>query len=257
MKTKVFLWGRHGKMGKAIEKLAKDIPDIEIAGGFDHRPTNDDYHTYSDPGAIDTDYDIIVDFSHAGAIDGLLVATSKRPRPIVIASTGHDKMQMTAIRKLSKIVPIFLSGNMSLGVNLASRIVRLAACALEGWDIEVVEKHHNQKEDAPSGTALLLADSANKGLANPRAYTYGRSGQAKRTPTEIGIHAVRGGTIIGEHDVIFAGPHETVTITHSALSRSIFASGALKAAQYLVGKNPGIYNMDNLLEGCYGATDNR
>ena len=247
--TKVLIWGINGKMGKTLVNTACTLPDIEIVGGFDMQQAKSDSgcKVFSNPAKIDADYDVIVDFSHASSIDGIVIASAKKPRPVVIASTGHDARQKIKIDELARAVPVFLSGNMSVGVSLICSLVRQAANALFGWDVEIVEKHHNQKADAPSGTAKMLADSVNEGLSQPRLLTYGRTGQSKRSPFEIGIHAIRGGTIIGEHDVIFAGADETVTISHTALSRRIFALGAFRAAVYLIGKPPGTYDMEDML----------
>ena len=247
--TKVLIWGINGKMGLTIAETAIGLKDIKIVGGFDSLSGNNFCHTYKvfdDPNNINVDYDVIIDFSHASAINNIVIATEKKPRPVVIASTGHDAQEQKKIAALAKKVPVFLSGNMSVGVSVLCRLVKQAASILYGWDVEVVEKHHNQKADAPSGTAKMLVDSVNEGLSTPRLTTHGRCGQAKRSPHEIGVHAVRGGTIIGEHDVIFAGADELITLSHSAQSRKIFALGAFRAAKFLVDKKPKIYNMDDM-----------
>jgi len=245
---KVLIWGINGKMGLTLAETAVVLNDIKVVGGFDAIDSNfcHDYKVFTDPANIAVDYDVIVDFSHASAIDGITAATAKSPRPVVIASTGHSPEQQKKITALSKKVPVFLSGNMSVGVNVLCRLVKQAASILYGWDVEIIEKHHNQKADAPSGTAKMLFDSVNEGFSATRKANHGRSGQAKRIPQEIGIHAVRGGTIIGEHDVLFAGADEFITISHTAQSRKIFALGAFRASKFLIEKKPKIYTMDDL-----------
>jgi 4-hydroxy-tetrahydrodipicolinate reductase len=191
----------------------------------------------------------VVDFSSPVCLDGILEYCVKNSIPAVLCSTGYSNEDIQKINDASKKIAVFRSGNMSLGVNLLVDLVKKAAATLFGFDVEIIEKHHNQKVDAPSGTALMLADAV-KEVHTDKHYIYGREGiVGKRDKNEIGIHAVRGGTIVGEHDVIFAGNYETVTLSHQATDRSVFANGAVAAAKYIAGKTSGLFNMTDVING--------
>ena len=194
---------------------------------------------------------MIVDFASPKAVDGLLAYSCKKQVPVVLCTTGLSKEQLAAVEKASQMTAILRSANMSLGVNLLLKLGSDAARVLagSGFDMEIVEKHHNQKVDAPSGTALALADSMNQAMDGQYAYTCDRSTRReKRNPKEIGISSVRGGSIVGEHDVIFAGRDEVLTLSHTAYSKAIFAKGALEAAKFLAGKKPGMYSMTDVVD---------
>lgn len=243
---KVFLFGLSGKMGRALLETAAES-NIQIVGGFDRVP-HPTVPTFTDPAQIDVEYDVIVDFSRPETLDSVIAASTGKNAPVVLATTGYSDAELAKIRKLAERVPVLRSGNMSVGVNVLLELVERAVTALgETYDIEIVEKHHNQKADAPSGTAVMLAEAAAAGRENNR-FVFGRQGAALRDKAEIGIHAVRGGTIVGEHDVIFAGKDETITLSHTALSRKIFAVGAFRAAGFLLGAKPGLYTMRDALQ---------
>ncbi|MGI6279776.1 MAG: 4-hydroxy-tetrahydrodipicolinate reductase, partial [Acutalibacteraceae bacterium] len=182
-------------------------------------------------------------------LDDILSYAQKRQMPVVLATTGYNNMQIAKIKAVSKKIPIFFTFNMSIGVNLICSLAKKAAAVLgSGFDVEIIEKHHNQKIDAPSGTAIMLANAINSQLGNNMVYEYDRHSKCqKRIKNEIGIHSIRGGTIVGEHDVIFAGHDEVITISHSALSKEVFAVGAIRAAKFLMGKAPGLYDMNSIM----------
>lgn len=247
----IILSGANGKMGRVIARLASQMDDVSICAGFDIDETpGDGFLVYSDPDKFDGDADVIIDFSHPDALPRLIDFSIRRKTPIVIATTGLSKSHLDLIKKTSAHIPVFFSANMSLGVNLLIDLVCRAASVLSsGFDIEIIEKHHNQKIDAPSGTALAIADALCADTKNQFEYVYDRhSVRRRRGENEIGIHAVRGGTIVGEHSVIFAGNDEIIEIKHSAASKEIFAVGALRAAKFLVGKSPALYSMSDLLK---------
>lgn len=240
-------------MGQAIIRFAADEQEYRIVAGVD---INADavapvcsfpvYQKISDfPGKAD----VIVDFSHHTALSSLLAYAQENRTALVIASTGHTEEEKAAMLAASQNVPVFFSGNMSIGINLLIELCRTAAKALgENFDIEIIEKHHNQKLDAPSGTALMIADALSEEREETE-YTYDRHAvRKKREPKEIGIHSIRGGTIVGEHEVLFAGNQEMISLTHTATSREIFASGALKAAAFMKGRPAGMYHMSDLIQ---------
>jgi 4-hydroxy-tetrahydrodipicolinate reductase len=235
-------------MGKALSALAADAEGLVIAAGVDVvKIPSGSFPVYETPAEYTGPADVVVDFSHISALPALLEYCKKCKLPLVLATTGQNDEQKTQIIEASKEIPVFLSANMSVGVALMKDLVRRAAQVLNGYDIEVIEKHHNQKLDAPSGTALLLADAAAEGAGGKR-FVYDRHAvRRKRDPGEIGISSVRGGTIIGEHEVLFAGYNEVITIAHSAQSRELFAAGALRAARFMAGKPAGLYTMDDLV----------
>lgn len=248
---KVILSGCNGAMGRAVTKVVSESEDVEIVVGIDKYKDrySNSYEVYENIFDFKDKADVIIDFSHPSCLEDILNYGEKNNIPIVIATTGLNAEDYIKIETASKKVPIFKSANMSIGVNLLIDLVKKAALALEGnFDIEIIEKHHNKKVDSPSGTALMIADAINEELDNSMEYIYGREGKSvKRETNEIGIHAIRGGTIAGEHTVIFAGLDEIVEVKHTALSKNIFASGAVKAAKFIVNKENGLYKMENLM----------
>jgi len=248
----ILLNGCNGKMGQNIVQCARFRNDLCIVAGLDVSPNGiSPFPVYTDPGQIREKIDLIIDFSHPTALDRILGYALEKKLPIVIATTGFSPEQKEKIEKAGSEIPVLLSANMSLGINLLIQLVKTAAKTLYGsFDIEIIEKHHNQKVDAPSGTALAIADAINAAIApNQLKYVYDRhSSNQKRTRDEIGIHAIRGGTITGEHTVLFAGNDEILEIRHTSLSRRLFAEGALKAATFLYGKPPGFYRMQDIFE---------
>ena len=251
--VKAIMHGCNGHMGQVITGLIKDDPEIEIVAGIDPVDCRDNgYPVFPNLEACTVDADVINDFTSAKAADGLLKYCVEKKIPVVLCSTGLSEEQLTAVEEASKQVAVLKSANMSLGINMLMKILQDAAKILvpAGFDIEIVEKHHNRKLDAPSGTALALADAINDGVLNSEyAYKYDRSqDHKKREKKEIGISAVRGGTIVGDHDVIFAGTDEVVTFSHTAYSRAIFGKGAIQAAKFLAGKPAGYYNMSDVID---------
>lgn len=246
---KVILNGCSGKMGKIVTSTAKQFPDIEIVAGIDKFASSSDFPVFTSTEDVNIDYDVLLDFSRPEALGDLLSLTEKTKKPLVICSTGYTPEELALINEKSKTLPLFKSANMSFGINLINSLLKKVAPLLYGnYDIEIVEKHHNQKVDAPSGTALLLADTIKDSLPVITEYVNGREGNSKRNENEIGIHAIRGGSIVGDHDVIFAGTGEIIELTHKAISREVFAVGALKACQYMskVSKS-GLYTMENVI----------
>ncbi|NDL66515.1 4-hydroxy-tetrahydrodipicolinate reductase [Anaerotalea alkaliphila] len=252
--TNIIMHGCNGKMGHVISRLAAADPDVRIVAGIDPNTTAafgyPVYPTPQDCAQAGVQADVVIDFSIAKAVPALLAFAAQTRIPVVVCTTGLDQAQIQLVQDTAKDTAVLFSANMSLGVNLLVNLVQKAAGVLTGagFDIEIVEKHHNQKVDAPSGTALYIADSINQALPEHYAYAYDRSKErAKRPVKEIGIHAVRGGTIVGEHDVIFAGQDEILQISHTALSKDIFAVGAVNAAKFLNGKAAGLYNMGHVI----------
>ncbi len=251
MATRMLLHGCNGRMGHVIVDLCKDDDRIEVAAGVDAFGENSyDFPVFKSLSECDVDVDVIVDFSNASALDGLLDYCVDKNLPVVLCSTGFSDEQLEKIKDTSAKVAILKSANMSVGINALLKVLKEVAPVFEaaGFDIEIVEKHHNQKVDAPSGTALALADSINASLEEKCEYVFDRSTRRmKRPKSEIGISAVRGGSIVGDHDVIFAGKDEVVTLSHTAYSRAIFGKGAVQAAKFLAGKGPGMYDMSDVL----------
>jgi 4-hydroxy-tetrahydrodipicolinate reductase len=248
--TKIILNGCNGKMGKTIVELSKSFEDVTIVAGIDVLNQEESYFPiFTHPSNCDVDADVLIDFSRPSALQHVLELAKRKSVGVVVATTGLDETHHKIIEEASKVVPILLSANMSLGVNLLLDLVSKAAQILsKNYDIEILEKHHNSKEDAPSGTALMIADAINLALDNKKEYVYERaSKRQKRDRKELGIHSIRGGTIVGEHDVIFSGFHEVIEISHKAYSRDIFASGALQASLFLKNQKPGLYNMKDLV----------
>lgn len=250
--VRVIMHGCNGHMGQVITGLIKEDPDIEIVAGIDLVDNRDNgYPVFTDIWNCEVDADAVIDFCTAKATDNLLEYCVKRQIPVVLCTTGLTEEQLKKVEEASKKVAVLKSANMSLGVNLLLKLVKEAArtLAASGFDVEIVEKHHRLKVDAPSGTALALADSINESMDNAYHYVYDRSQmRQKRDDKEIGISSVRGGTIVGEHDVIFAGADEVVTFQHTAYSKAIFGKGAVQAAKFLAGKGPGWYQMSDVID---------
>ena len=243
---KIFITGINGKMGKAICEVAENA-GMTVAGGIDVSP-NPRYPVFAKAADVDVDFDVIIDFSRPSALDEVIALALGRDKPAVIATTGYDEAQLAKISALSEKVAVFRSANMSVGVNVVEKILPALAGALAGYDIEIVEAHHNMKADAPSGTAKQMLEAVKKGLDYSPNVVYGREGESKRRKGDIGVHAIRGGTIVGEHDVMFIGDDEIIEIKHTALSRRIFAVGAVRAAAFLIGKSAGTYDMSDYLD---------
>ena len=244
---KIIINGYSGSMGKVLTKCANEDSELEIICGASKDDLDVPFKTYHKMSEVEESADVIIDFSHHSTIDDTLSYAIKTKTPLVIATTGFNDEELEKIKESSNIIPIFHSSNMSLGVNVLVKLVKEAAKSLNGFDIEIIEKHHNKKLDAPSGTAVMIANGVKEVLPDSE-YIYGRHGRSdKRSSNEIGIHAIRGGTIVGEHTTIFAGHDEVVEIKHSAQSKDIFAKGAIAAAKFLVKQEAGYYNMNNML----------
>ena len=244
---RIIINGYSGSMGKVLTKCANEDSELEIVCGASKDDLDVPFKTYHKMSEVEELADVIIDFSHHSTIEDTLSYAIKTKTPIVIATTGFNDEELEKIKKASNIIPIFHSSNMSLGVNVLIKLVKEAAKSLNGFDIEIIEKHHNKKLDAPSGTAVMIANGVKEVLPDSE-YIYGRHGRSdKRSSNEIGIHAIRGGTIVGEHTTIFAGHDEVVEIKHSAQSKDIFAKGAIAAAKFLVKQEAGYYNMNNML----------
>ena len=257
--VKVIMHGCNGHMGQVITQLVEKDPEIEIVAGIDLNDCRDNgYPVFTDIWACDVQADAVIDFCTAKATDTLLEYCEKRQIPVVLCTTGLTDEQIKKVEETSKHVAVLKSANMSLGINLLMKLVKEAAqtLAAAGFDMEIVEKHHNQKLDAPSGTALALADSMNDALGHVYEYKYDRSSERKkRDPHEIGISAVRGGSIVGEHEVIFAGLDEVIEFKHTAYSRSVFGKGAVEAAKFLAGKEAGFYDMQDVIRATMEQAD--
>lgn len=249
--TKVLLCGCNGRMGQVIASLSEAEADVEIVAGIDiSGEQKNGYPVFKNFSECTAKADVVIDFSSSQTLDELLTYTTEKQLPAVLCSTGYSKEQTDQIKEASGRTAILRSANMSLGVNLLLKLVQTAAQVLAeaDFDIEIVEKHHNQKADAPSGTALALADAVNQALKEEYHYKYDRSQKrAKRDKKEIGVSAVRGGTIVGEHEVIFAGTDEVIEFRHTAYSRAIFGKGALAAAKFLKGRPAGMYSMSDVI----------
>ena len=247
---KIALSGCCGRMGHVINDIVSGREGMEIVAGFDINTVQyADFPIFADPFEFTGECDVIIDFSNAASTERLLDYCEQHGTPVVICTTGHSAAQLDRIRAASAKIAVFRSGNMSLGINLMSELLKQSAAVLgDKYDVEIIEKHHNQKLDAPSGTALMLADAINEENDGAYHYVYDRASvRQKRDPKEIGISAVRGGSIVGDHEVLFCGPDEVITLRHTAYSRNIFANGAINAAVYLAKKEPGLYNMSNMI----------
>ena len=249
--VKVIMHGCNGHMGQVISGLIQNDPEIEIVAGIDLVDNRDNgYPVYTDIWTCDVQADAVIDFCSAKAVDNLLEYCVDRQIPVVLCTTGLSEEQLKKVEEASKKVAVLKSANMSLGINtlmdLLQKAVKVFAPA--GFDVEIVEKHHNQKLDAPSGTAIALADSINEAMDGQYEYVYDRSDRRqKRDAKELGISAVRGGTIVGEHEVIFAGADEVIEFKHTAYSRAVFGKGAVEAAKFLKGKGAGYYTMQDVI----------
>ena len=250
--VKMIMHGCNGRMGHVIVDLCKEDQDIQVVAGVDaFGESSYDFPVFKSLAECNVDADVIVDFSNASAVDGLLDYCVAKAIPVVLCSTGLSAEQLDKVKEASAKVAVLKSANMSVGVNALIKVLKEVSplFAAAGFDIEIVEKHHNQKLDAPSGTAIALADSINESLNNEYEYVYDRSTRREKRPVkEIGISAVRGGTIVGDHDIIFAGLDEVVTLSHRAYSRAIFGKGAIQAAKFLAGKSAGMYDMSDVLQ---------
>ncbi len=246
---KAILVGACGKMGNNICECAKQDNDIKIVAGIDKINTGKDFPVFSNFNDIKMQADVIIDFSNVALLDSILEYALENKTPVILATTGYSEAQIEKIKNASKSIPVFFTFNMSIGVNLLCSLAKKAADILgDGFDIEIIEKHHNQKIDAPSGTAIMLANAINGVFDDKLDYEYDRhSKRAKRPKNEIGIHSVRGGTIVGEHDVIFAGCDEVITLSHQAQSKQVFAVGALRAAKFIFEKPAGLYDMNDIM----------
>ncbi|MCD8118945.1 MAG: 4-hydroxy-tetrahydrodipicolinate reductase [Lachnospiraceae bacterium] len=248
---KVIINGCNGRMGKMISDLLAEDADAAVAAGVDaYGDAPQDIPFFRDIKECDVDADVIIDVSTAAAVDGVLDYAVERTIPIVLCTTGLSEEQTARMREDAKKTAVLKSANMSLGINTILKLASAAAkvFAEAGFDIEIVEKHHRQKLDAPSGTALAIADAMNEAIGGDYEYCFDRSDRRQKRPEkEIGISAVRGGTIVGEHEVIFAGTDEVIEIRHMAYSRAVFAKGAVQAAKFLAGKEPGMYGMSDVI----------
>ena len=247
---KIILCGANGKIGHVIRNIVAADNECEIVAGVDINTESTDFPIYSEIDSVKESADVIIDFSNPALLNSLLEYSAAKKIPVVIATTGFDDDQKKQIENAATENGVFFTYNMSLGVNLLATLAKKAVDVLgNDFDIEIIEKHHNQKIDAPSGTALMLADAICEEIDKPMKYEYDRhSKREKRSKNEIGMHAVRGGTIVGEHEIIFAGRDEIITLSHSARSKEIFAVGAVNAAKYMVGKGAGLYTMKDLIK---------
>ncbi|MBR6484134.1 MAG: 4-hydroxy-tetrahydrodipicolinate reductase, partial [Clostridiales bacterium] len=249
--TKIFMNGCCGRMGRAIYEITKNGSDCTIVAGGDISDNTDglDFPVFKDPSACDVDYDVIIDFSNAKAVPAIVRTAVAKKKPIVICTTAIDDETLALIDDASSVVPVFKSANMSYGMNVVFELVAQATKALyPGFDIEVVEAHHNRKLDAPSGTAMTIADTIRDNISEEMELVYDRHDRSrKRSKNEIGMSAIRGGNIVGEHEVYFISDEEIVKISHSAMTRAVFGSGALTAASFLKDKKPGYYSMKDIV----------
>ena len=245
---RVIINGYSGSMGKVLTKCVNEDSELQLVCGVSRDELEVPFKTYFKMSDVSETADVIIDFSHHSTINDTLSYATKTKTPLVIATTGFNEDELGRIKEASTIAPIFHSSNMSLGVNVLVKLVKEASKALNEFDIEIIEKHHNKKLDSPSGTAIMIANGIKDVLPGSECI-YGRYGRSeKRKPTEVGIHAIRGGTIVGEHTTIFAGHDEVVEIKHTAQSKDIFAKGAIAAAKFLVNQEAGYYNMNNMLD---------
>ncbi|MFT8316575.1 MAG: 4-hydroxy-tetrahydrodipicolinate reductase [Clostridium sp.] len=246
---RILLNGCGGKMGRVVIESAKKFDNAVIAAGIDNFTKDSfDFPVFKTIDSCNVPVDVILDFSRPDALEDILKLAEKNNLPIVLCTTGFSDDQIEKINAFSKEHAIFRSGNMSIGINVINNILKnISAFLYENYDIEIIEKHHNQKVDAPSGTALLLGDTIKAAIKADTVYVNGREGIHKREHNEIGVHAIRGGSIVGEHEIIFAGQGETIELKHTAISREVFAVGALKACAFMCNKSKGLYNMNDVL----------
>lgn len=249
--TKVVLHGSNGRMGTKLTELIAESDVLEVVAGVDvSGESKSDFPVYKHISALKEEFDVIIDFSNANALDDLLSFVEERRKALVLCSTGLSEKQVERVSEVAKVAPILRSANMSLGITILMKLLSSVSEVLlkNDFDIEIFEKHHRMKVDSPSGTAILLAEEINKALSTPLSFNYDRSADRKpRDRKEIGISSVRGGTIVGEHDVIFAGEDEVITLSHTAYSRAIFAKGAMAAAAFLKDKPAGLYLLKDVI----------
>lgn len=247
--TNIVIQGAAGRMGRAVTQLVEERNDCRVVAGIDtFEGLAAGFPVYRSLEEMTAPAEVLIDFSHPEATQNALLECEKRGLPSVICTTGLGEDVKALMERVSAKAPVFYSANMSLGINLLAQLVKRAQAMLPGFDIEIIEKHHHNKLDAPSGTALLLADAINEQAKGRYHYVYDRQPYRKaRDADEIGIHAVRGGSIVGQHDVLFAGPDEVVTLAHAAYSREVFANGAIAAALYVRNQKPGMYSMQDMM----------
>ena len=245
----ILLCGCGGRMGAAVAAAAAAAGDRIVAGVDINPAESSPYPVFTSPEEFPGKADVIIDFSHHSALGALIAYAKRAETPLVVCTTGHTESELALMKQAALEIPLFFSRNMSLGINLLISLCRRAALTLgDDFDIEIIEKHHNKKLDAPSGTALMIADAITEGQREAHPYVFDRHAERReRARGEIGLHAVRGGTIVGEHEVLFAGKDEIITLSHSAASREVFATGALRAAHFMAGKSKGFYNMDDVV----------
>ena len=258
---RVIIHGAKGKMGRKVADLSSADPDVVIAAGIDAAALLSGTEEaeeiagvpiYPDFASCPAEADVVIDFSTAGAVDALLDDCVKAGMPLVLCTTGLSEKQLEKVKEASEKIPVLRSANMSIGVNLIEKVLADIVPLLygAGFDVEIIEKHHNQKTDAPSGTALAMADVVREAAGEEVSYVFDRSGvHERRQHDQIGISAVRGGTIVGEHEILFAGEDEVISLEHKAYSRAVFAKGALEAAKFIAGREPGLYGMNDLISG--------
>ncbi len=249
--TNVVISGCCGKMGRVVNDIISSRSDTKVVAGIDKVCEKySDFTVVSKPSELTCKPDVIIDFSHPSALGGLLEYAKTNGTALVLASTGYSDEETARIKSAASEIPIFFTANMSIGINLMRELAKKAVSVLgEQYDVEIIEKHHNQKIDAPSGTALMLAESINEASGYKYSYVYDRhSVRKKRDKTEIGIHSLRGGTIVGEHEIIFAGRDEVITLSHSAASKEVFAVGAVNAAVFVANKPAGLYSMADMID---------
>ncbi|MDO5457359.1 MAG: 4-hydroxy-tetrahydrodipicolinate reductase [Atopococcus tabaci] len=246
----ILISGVTGAMGQVLDELISDSKHQVVAGFANQRVENLHYPVYTSLEDVEEEVDLVIDFSQPTSLQALLDYGKSNNIPLVIATTGYTDEEEGAIREASSEIPILFAKNMSLGINMTEKIVEQLAHALPQFDIEIIEKHHRYKKDSPSGTAKMLVEAAKTGRNDESPVLEGRSGlYDERLKNEIGVMAVRGGTIVGEHTVLFAGEDEVIEIKHSAQSKKVFANGALTAAEFLVNQSPGLYDMNDVLGG--------
>lgn len=246
----ILLNGACGKMGTMIASTTKSFDNLNIAAGVDRFKGGSAFPIYDNIFECSEQIDVILDFSRPDSLDSILAFAKEKALPVVLCTTGYSSEQLVKIEKASTEIPIFRSANMSLGINVINTVLKkISPFLYNNFDIEIIEKHHNQKVDAPSGTALLLANTIKDSISEETNFVYGREGTGRRNKSDIGLHAIRGGSIVGDHDVIFAGQGEIIEISHSAQSREVFAVGALKACEFMYKKEAGqVYSMDDLIK---------
>ena len=248
--TNIAICGANGKMGRTIYNCIQEREDCQVVAGIDsYTAQYADFPIYASPSEMKEKPDVIIDFSNPASLDAILEYCLSTGTPLVVGTTGYSDEQTAKIKEASQQIAVFFTFNMSLGINLLVSLAKKAVSVLgDRYDIEIVEKHHNQKIDAPSGTAIMIANAINEEFDNTKHCVYDRhSRRQKREKSEIGMHAIRGGTIVGEHDIIFAGNDEVITLSHSAASKAVFAEGSINAARFLCGREAGLYDMSQLV----------